>query len=823
MSENNEEMLEKHLVDRRFTDEMKESYLLYSLSVIVSRAIPDARDGLKPVQRRILYSMDELGLKHTSAYKKSARIIGEVMGKYHPHGDASIYDALVRMAQDFSMRYQLVNGQGNFGSIDRDPPAAMRYTEAKMQTISEYMLQDIEKDTVAFNDNFDGSLREPEVLPTRLPNLLMNGVSGIAVGMATSIPPHNLRELVGGFKYLIDNPEATVPDLMQYIKGPDLPTGGIIVDGERIRDFYETGRGKFTTRAKYEIVENKNKSAIVVTEIPYNVSKIDIIEQIVAYVKRMRDMKKDSGISDLRDESDRRGMRLVIELKRNANQNRIINDLLKHTSLQSTFSIQMNVIDNKKPSLMNLKGLMNAFINHRVEVVTRRTNYELKKAEKRAHIVEGLIKAVQGIDTVIEIIRNSDNPQDALKNLQETIGVSAEQAKAISEMRLISLSKLEINKLTDELKDLNEKIKWANEVLENTDKKMEIIKSELDEIDKKFGDDRRTEITFNLSNLKSNEELIEDEDIVIVLSQYGYIMAVPSTEYKVQGRGGKGVKGLKISDNDNVLDVIFARRKSKLMIITSAGKAYQLPAYEIELAAKNRKGKHVANYVSLSDGEKIKTVVPIGLDGDYDKFVMFFTKKGKVKKTSLREFANARKSGIKALNLKEDDEVVDALIISNDSEEVLIVTKRGMALKFSSSDARAMGRTAGGVIAIKLKSKDEVVNAVKIDNNKKLLIVTENGYAKRAKFSSYRLQSRGGIGLKTIKDINKIGNIVAALSVEENQNLLSFSKNGKAIRVPISSINTLGRVTQGVITVRLDKGDLISSVIIVNAEEEEEI
>jgi DNA gyrase subunit A len=812
---NNDEKLQ----DKRFVDELKTSYLLYSMSVIVSRAIPDARDGLKPVQRRILYSMSELGLKHNSSFKKSARIVGEVMGKYHPHGDSSIYEALVRMAQPFSMRYPLVDGQGNFGSIDRDPAAAMRYTEARMPEAGEYMLKDIEKNTVDFVDNFDGSLKQPSVLPTRLPNLLMNGVSGIAVGMATNIPPHNLNELVEGFKHLIKNPDCTIDEINKFIKGPDFPTGGIIVDGERINEMYKKGRGKVTIRSKYEIIENKKGTAIVVTEIPYGVSKVDIIEQIVQYAIRKKEAKKESGIRDVRDESDKQGMRIVIELKRNANIKKLINDLLKYTSMQSSFSVQMNVINNEKPALMNLKELMNAFIEHRINVITRRTEFDLIKAKKRAHIVEGIIKAIQGIDTVIDIIRNAEDP---ILELQETINVSEEQSKAITEMKLISLSKLETTKLTDELKDLNVKIDDCNNILNNENKKLEIVSEELDEIKTKFGDDRRTEIMKYSSDLKKAEELIVDEDIIVILTKWGYLKAIPANEYKVQGRGGKGVKGLKIAESDNIIETLYTNRLSKLMFITSAGKAYQMPAYEIDMSQKTTKGKHIANYLGLTDGETIKTMIAVSLDGDYDKNVMIFTKLGKVKKTSLRDFANARTTGVRAINLNESDCVVDALLVYNTpSEDVLIITKKGMALRFEDSQVRTMGRGAAGVNSIKLKKNDEVINAVKISEDKKLIILTKFGYGKRTQFSNYRTQTRGGLGLKTVRDISKIGEIVSAIAVDDSEDIICFTKLGKAIRVSVSQITVLKRVTQGVITVRLSDNDEVVGSIVVKEEEED--
>jgi len=810
--------MEHKIIEKDLNDELKNSYLLYSLSVIVSRAIPDVRDGLKPVQRRILYSMSELSLRHNSAFKKCARIVGEVMGKYHPHGDAAIYDALVRMAQPFSMRYPLVEGQGNFGSVDGDPAAAMRYTEARMQEVGEYMLLDIEKDTVDFRDNFDGSLKEPIVLPTRVPNLLMNGSSGIAVGMTTNIPPHNLNELVEALKLLIDNPDVEIKDLLKYIKGPDFPTGGVIVDGENLEELYKTGKGKITIRGKYKIEEKESGTSIVFEEIPYGVSKTNVIEQIVKYAVKKKDDKKDPGIKDVRDESDKEGTRLVIELKRDANIKRLINDLFKHTNLQSYFYTQMNVINKGKPSLMNLKELMQAFIGHRIEVVTRRTNFELEKAKRRAHIVEGLIKAVQGIDTVIDIIRNSQNPQEALKNLQETIGVSEEQAKAIADMRLISLSKLETDNLIKELNDLYNQIKDATNILQDREKLMNIIKEELDEVAKKFGDERRTEIVYYKGELADEVDLIKDENVIIVLTKWGYIKAIPANEYKVQGRGGKGAKGLKISENDTVKELVFTNRLSKLMLISSAGKAYQINTYEVEMGSKSSKGAHIANYIGISGDEKVKTLIPISLDGDYDKDILIFTKLGKVKRTSLREFSNARSSGIRAINIAENDTVVDAMVLEGEDKNLLVVTKKGMALNFNSSQVRRMGREAMGVNAIKLKNSDEVVDVVLVDDDKKLLIITEKGYGKRVEFSSYRPQNRGGIGLKTVRDISKIGNIVAAMSVADGEDVLIFTKKGKAIRVNVDNITVLSRITQGVIVVRLDEDDEVVDAIEVKDE-----
>lgn len=808
------------LSDRRFIDELKTSYLLYSLSVIVSRAIPDARDGLKPVQRRILYSMSELGLKHNSSYKKSARIIGEVMGKYHPHGDAAIYDALVRMAQNFSMRYKLVQGQGNFGSIDRDPAAAMRYTEARMHEISEYILKDIDKNTVEFVDNFDGSLQEPTVMPTRTPNLLMNGATGIAVGMSTNIPPHNLSELVEGLKALLNDPDISIKELMKYIKGPDLPTGGTIVDSENFLQMYETGRGKFTVRCNYEIEDDGKIPKIVIYEIPYAVSKTDIIQQIVSYAVKKKESKRDSGIKDVRDESDKDGIRLVIEMKRNANIKKLTNDLLKYTSLQSSFSTQMNVIIKNQPAMMNLKELLNTFINHRIEIITKRTEFDLDKAKKRAHIVEGLIKAVQGIDTVIEIIRGSNNPEEALTNLQETINVSAEQAKAISEMRLISLSRLETDNLSNELKELNERIKYCNEILSDKNVLLNVIRDELAEIKEKYSDERRTIIKSNEAELKTLEETVEDEDIVIILTRFGYIKAISSNEYKAQGRGGKGSKGINITDNDIIKDVIYTNKLSKLMLITSAGRAYQIPAYEIETSSKNTRGQHIANYISLNEGEEIKTIVTISLDGDYEKNVMIFTNKGKVKKTKLKEFENARKNGVKAIGLKEKDYVVDALVISNENEEVLLITKLGMALKFKNTDVRSMGRSASGVNSMKLKTNDEIINAIKVEENKTVLILTEKGHGKRTYFKDYKTQTRGGIGIKCVRNVKKIGIINTAMSVDENDDILIFTQKGKAIRIAVKNIKVLGRVTQGVIVIRLDNSDLVVKTIEVTEKEE---
>ncbi|AEX86320.1 DNA gyrase subunit A [Marinitoga sp. 1135] len=806
------------ILNKSFEEELKESYLLYSLSVITSRAIPDVRDGLKPVQRRILYSMDELNLKHNAAYKKCARIVGEVMGKYHPHGDAAIYDALVRMAQPFSLRYPLVIGQGNFGSIDKDPAAAMRYTEAKMHELAEYMLMDIDKNTVEMMDNFDGSLKEPWVLPTRLPNLLMNGVNGIAVGMATNIPSHNLTELAEGIKYLIDNPDASVEELMKFIKGPDLPTGGIIVDGDKLKDIYETGRGTFHIRSKYEFEENKNGMSIVIKEIPYGVSKADLITQIANYVTKQKENKKDVGIRNIRDESDKEGIRVVIELKKNVNPQRVVNQLLKHTQMQISFPVQMTVIDNRKPRVMNLKEILQAFINHRVDVITRRTQFELDKARKRSHIVEGLMKASEGIEAVIEIIRQSEGREEAINSLMEIINVTKEQANAIVDMRLISLSKLEGQKLEKEYAELTEKIKIALEILNNREKLMEIIKEETEEIKLKFGDERRTVITNSGAKIEESDN-IEEEDLVIVLTQWGYIKAMKSSEYKVQNRGGKGAKAIKKSDNDFIIQVLQTNSLSKLLFITSKGKAFELNAYKIEKSSKDTKGKHISTYLYLENDEKIKTIIPIENKKDIEnKYIMLFTKKGTVKRTALEEFSNIRRNGLKAITIKEDDTVVDALIVE-EKDEVLVISAKGMSLRFRVSDVRPMGRSAAGVRSIKLRENDEVVNAVMVDNEKSLLLITKYGFAKRVDFKDFRLQNRGGVGLKCVKETSRIGDIVKALAVTDESHVIVFTKLGKAIREEVSTISSLSRYAIGVRAIRLDKEDIVADAAVVIEDE----
>ncbi|SHF13330.1 DNA gyrase subunit A [Marinitoga hydrogenitolerans DSM 16785] len=807
------------ILNRSFEQELKESYLLYSLSVITSRAIPDVRDGLKPVQRRILYSMDELNLRHTAAYKKCARIVGEVMGKYHPHGDAAIYDALVRMAQPFSLRYPLVIGQGNFGSIDRDPPAAMRYTEAKMHELAEYMLMDIDKNTVEMMDNFDGSLKEPLVLPTRLPNLLMNGVNGIAVGMATNIPAHNLKELVDGINQLIDNPESSIEDLMKHIKGPDLPTGGIIVDGNKLKEIYETGRGSFHIRSKYELEENKSGMSIVIKEIPYGVPKSDLITQIANYVTKQKENKKDVGIKNIRDESDKEGIRVVIELKKNVNPQRIINQLLKHTSLQISFAVQMTVIDKRKPRVMNLKEILEAFIEHRIDVVTRRTQYELDKARKRSHIVEGLMKASEGIESVIEIIRQSEGREEAVNSLMEIINVTKEQANAIVDMRLISLSKLEGQKLEKEYAELTKKIKEAMEILSNKEKMLEIIKQELKEIKEKFGDERRTKITNQGSKIEDMDN-IEEEDLVIVLTQWGYIKSMSSDEYKVQNRGGKGSKAIKKSDNDFIIQVLQTNSLSRLLFVTSKGKAFELHAYNIEKSTKETKGKHISTYLYLDNDEKIKTIIPIENEKDIEnKYIMLFTKNGVVKRTPLSAFSNIRKNGLKAITIREDDMVIDALIVEVD-DEVLVISKKGMSLRFKVSDVRTMGRTASGVRSIKLRENDNVVNAVKVDEKKSMLLITEYGFAKRVNFEDFRIQNRGGIGLKCVKGTSRIGDIVKALTVDEDSHIIVFTKLGKAIREEVSTISKLSRYAIGVRAIRLDKEDTVADAAVVVEEDE---
>ncbi len=804
----------EEIIHKNIDDELINSYMLYSMSVIVGRAIPDLRDGLKPVQRRILFGMSELGLRHNQSFKKSARIVGEVMGKFHPHGDAAIYDALVRMSQSFSMRYPLVEGQGNFGSIDRDPPAAMRYTEARMQSLSEELLQDIDKNTVPMLPNFDGSLSEPDVLPTKIPNLLLNGTSGIAVGMMTSIPPHNLGEIVEAVNLLISDPECTVSDLLKYVKGPDFPTGGMIMDAGSIPSIYQEGKGRITVRATAEIEESAGSSQIIVHEIPYNTSKADLIQQIVNATQNHRDLQ----IRNIRDESDQKGLRVVIELKRGADPNVVLNLLFKHTQLQTTFSVNMLVIDEKKrPRVMNLKQILQGFLSHRFNVIRAKTEYDLEQASRRAHIVEGLTKATRSIDTVVDIIRNSANAEEASKNLMETLEVTQEQSSAILDMRMGKLTGMEIEKLLNEYRDLVARINEYRLILASDEKVYRIIKEELGEIKEKYGDARRTKIDLGNGTDFNIEDVIPDEEIVLMVTKKGYIKSTPLESYRKQGRGGKGVIGVRTGEEDFVVNILTTTRLSKTVIITSKGKAYVLNNHIIDHSSRDSKGKLLANYIKIDPDENVQAVLSTRREEVKGKYLVITTRSGKIKKTEFEAFFNVRVSGIKAIGLNENDRVIDASLTTKDNDTIIISTKNGMVIRFSLEQVRSMGRSAAGVMGIRLKKNDEVVgaNIVAAEDERFLLTATQKGGGKRTRISEYRCQNRGGLGVKNIYGLEKIGQVIGTLVVTDDDGVILATKSGMSIRIPISQVRPTGRVTKGVRIVDLKENDIVATMAVV--------
>ncbi|AKI96488.1 DNA gyrase subunit A [Kosmotoga pacifica] len=804
----------ENIVPKAINDEMIESYMLYSMSVIVGRAIPDVRDGLKPVQRRILYGMLALGLKHNQSFKKSARIVGEVMGKFHPHGDMAIYDTLVRMAQNFTMRYPLIDGQGNFGSIDRDPPAAMRYTEARLKSIAEEMLVDIDKNTVDMMPNFDGSLEEPAVLPSRVPNLLMNGASGIAVGMMTNIPPHNLRELVAAINVLIDNPAIDNEELLNYVNGPDFPTGGIIMDREGMRKIYTEGKGRFIVRGVAEIQELRGNICIVITEIPYSVSKADLIEQIASAAQNHRDIQ----VRNIRDESDKRGLRIVVELKRGADPNVVLNLLYKHTSLQISYTAQMLVIDEKKrPRVMTLKELLKSFVDHRYEVIRRRTEYDLEQDSKRAHIVEGLTKATRSIDTVVDIIRNSSDTQRAMQNLMETLDVSEAQAQAILDMRLGKLTSLEMDKLVKEYRELVSRIDSYRKILSEPGNIYRIIKEELQEINEKYGDGRKTKITNDVSGDFNVEDVIPDDDIVVAVTHKGYIKSTPLESYRKQGRGGKGVRGIKTRDEDFVTNILTTTRLSKTVIITSKGKAYIINNHELDYSSRDSKGKLLANYIKIDPDETVQAILTARKENIEGKYLIITTRKGKIKRTPFEAFANSRISGIKAITLNEGDKVVSAMISESEDDTVLISTALGMVIRFPVSQIRPMGRSAAGVIGIRLRRDDMVVSSsvVAANDQRYLFTATEWGVGKRTPLTEYRPQNRGGMGLKNLYAIDRIGRVIDALVVTDEDELIVITKAGMSIRLPVAQIRPTGRITKGVKLVELKAHDSVASMAVI--------
>ncbi|WP_278277569.1 DNA gyrase subunit A [Anaeromicrobium sediminis] len=797
--------------------EMKKSYIDYAMSVIVGRALPDVRDGLKPVHRRILYAMNELGLSPEKPHRKSARIVGDVLGKYHPHGDTSVYDAMVRMAQDFSIRYLLVNGHGNFGSVDGDGAAAMRYTEAKMQKLAVEMLRDIEKETVDFAPNFDETLKEPKVLPSRFPNLLVNGSNGIAVGMATSIPPHNLGEVIDATVKLIDDKEATVEDLIQIVKGPDFPTGATIMGKESIKDAYRTGQGKVTVRANVEIEDmGKGKSRIIATEIPYQVNKARLIEKIADLVRD----KKIEGISDLRDESDRNGMRIVVELKRDVNANIVLNKLYKHTQLQDTFSIIMIALVNGQPKILNLYELVRHYLEHQKDVVTRRTQYDLRKAEDRAHILEGLKIALDNIDEVISLIRSSANVNEAREGLMSRFGLTEVQAKAILDMRLQKLTGLERGKIEEEYEELIKLINKFREILANEHLLLNIIREEILEIKEKYNDPRRTAISFSEDEIDI-EDLIDEEDVAITLTHLGYIKRIPADTYKSQRRGGKGITGLTTREEDFVERLFITSTHNYLLFFTNRGRVYRLKAYEIPEAKRQAKGTAIVNLLQLNPSEKITAVIPVK-KFEKEKYLIAVTRNGIIKKTDLTQFDTSRKSGLIAISLRDDDELI-SVKQTNGDDEVIIVSQSGKSIRFSEKDVRDMGRAAMGVKAMSLDSDDIVVAMELIEEGADLLVVSQFGFGKRTDLSEYKSQNRGGKGLLTYNVKDKTGHLVGAKVVTDTDEIMLINTNGVVIRLESKDVSIMGRHTQGVTLMRVDEGDSIVSIAKVANEIEEVI
>lgn len=801
-------------------EEMKTSYLSYAMSVIVGRALPDVRDGLKPVHRRILYAMHELNLEHSKPYKKSARIVGEVLGKYHPHGDVAVYDALVRMVQDFSLRYPLIDGQGNFGSVDGDAPAAMRYTEARLEAIAGELLRDIEKETVKFMPNFDASLSEPTLLPAALPNLLVNGSSGIAVGMATNMPPHNLNEVIDGVVHLIDNPEAEAKDLMRYVKGPDFPTGGIICGRGGIKDAYATGKGKLAIRAKAAIERQKGgKDFIVVTEIPYQVNKATLIEAIADLVQD----KTIDGITDIRDESDKEGIRVVVELRRDTEPQIVLNQLYKHTQLETTFGIINLALVDSRPKILTLKQLLASFVEHREDIIRRRTRFDLEQAQRRAHILEGLKIALKFIDRIIKTIKTSKSTADARNNLMKEFELSEIQAQAILEMQLQRLTALERDKIDAEYLELIKKIELFKAILASGKKVLEIIKEELVQLKKQYGDERRTEIIGEVEDIEV-EDLIAEEDMVITLSHAGYIKRLAVSSYRKQKRGGRGVTAMETKEEDFVKHLFIASTKDYLLFFTNKGKVFWLKVYEIPQASRAAKGKAMVNLLQLVSDETISSVVAVR-DFSADKFLVMVTRSGSIKKTSLDNFSNPRKAGIVAITLEKDDRLVD-VEMTDGKQDILLASKSGKSIRFKEQTVRVMGRQAQGVRALRLDKKDEVIGLEVLPSeitkmNLDLLTVTAGGFAKRTDFSEYRLQSRGGKGIINIKVTDKNGAVVGIKTVAEDDEIMTVTHRGMIVRCLIKDIRKTGRNTQGVKLISLEKGDCVTGIAKVVAKDEE--
>lgn len=822
------------VISTEIVDIMRDSYIDYAMSVIVARALPDVRDGLKPAQRRILYTMLEEGLRHTAKFRKSATVVGSTLGRYHPHGDQAVYDTLVRMAQDFSLRYPLIQGQGNFGSIDGDPPAAQRYTECRLSKVGEETLRDIEKNTVNFADNYDGTRKEPVVLPAPLPQLLLNGSLGIAVGMATNIPPHNLGEVCDALIYLLDNPKATTEDLFQFIKGPDFPLGGEIFDKKSIIQVYSQGKGPILTRGKAEIVhlEKNDRYQIIITEIPFQVQKSSLLEQIARLVQE----KRIEGIKDVRDESDKEGMRIVIDLHRDGHPQKVLNRLYKFTDLQRTFHLNMlALVDGIQPEVLNLADVLNYFLAHRREVVTRRIQYELDKAKERAHILEGLVKCLADIDEVIRIIRKSESRDDAKINLIKRFKLDEIQANAILETKLAALAKLERQKIEDELNELNAKIKAWTETLKSPAKIKAVMKKEFGEVKENFGDERRTKVYAHKIGEISEEDLIPEEETIITLTNSGYIKRIDPKTYKIQKRGGKGIIGLKTVGDDIVEQSLVANTHDRILFFTDSGRVFQTLAYEIPEGARVAKGRALVNFLEVSPQEKVLYIMSLGKTpsekekaakakeekGSQDKYLLIVTKNGIAKKTSLDEFDNIRRSGLIAITLKKDD-LLRKVSNTTGGDEIIIVTKKGQSIRFKESQVRPMGRQAAGIKAISLKRGDEVVGMDVIPpkteaaggekpKEKLVLVVMENGYGKKTNLKEYRLQNRGGSGIKAAQITQKTGELVISCVLADEEELMIISKKGQVIRIPINGISKLSRPTQGVRIMRLDEGDKVAS------------
>ncbi len=807
------------ITDVNLTSQMKNSFLDYAMSVIVSRALPDVRDGLKPVQRRILYGMNELGVTPDKPYKKSARIVGDVMGKFHPHGDSSIYEGLVRMAQDFSYRYMLVDGHGNFGSVDGDGAAAMRYTEAKMSKIAVEMLRDINKDTVDFHDNYDGTEKEPDVLPARFPNLLVNGASGIAVGMATNIPTHNLGEVINGLHMLMNDPDITTEGLMKAIPGPDFPTGGVVMGKSGIRKAYETGRGTIIVRAKVDIEEQKNgKQRIIIHEIPYMVNKAKLIERI-AELARNKDI---DGITDVNDETDRDGMRIVIDVRRDASAEVILNNLYKMTLMQTTFNFNMLAIVNGAPKILSLKQILQYYLEHQESVVRRRTEFELKKAQNRAHIVAGLRIALDHIDEIINIIRNSQTSEVAKNELMNNYGLSDRQAQAILDMRLVRLTGLEREKIEDEYQKLMAAIADYKDILAHRERINQIIYDELMEIQKRFGDERRTELQVgDITNIE-DEDLIEEEDIIVALTHNGYIKRLPVDEFKSQHRGGRGVKGMGVHKDDFIEQLISSSTHDMLLFFTNSGKVYSMKGYEVPEYGRAAQGIPIINLLGINNKEKISAVINVSHEtNDDDKYLFFTTKLGTVKRTAVTEFKNIRSNGLKALNLHENDELIDVEVISED-QPMIIGTHNGYALSFKSSVVRSMGRSAAGVRGIRLRDEDYVIGAAPLNSDSKVLVISENGFGKQTSASEYPIKGRGGLGVKTVNVTAKNGPLVGLTTVNGDEDIMLVTDQGVIIRFGIESVSQTGRSAVGVHLIKMDNGARVATIAKVDKEVDEE-